>query len=83
MPGVIQISRGLSVKASLAIFSGVVAVIFVIVGLTAYSSAGSVRGIVEKSNGNAAFQERTGYVGRTLKSIRGNVVTYDALAKPD
>ena len=69
-------SKGLSVKASLAIFSGIVAVIFIIVGLIAYGSAGSFRGIVEKSTGNAILQQHTGDIGKMHDSIRGNIVTY-------
>ena len=71
-----QITKGLSIKAALAIFSAIVAVIFVIVGIVAYSSAGSFRGIVEKSTRNAVLQQNVGDLGKMHDSIRGNIVTY-------
>ncbi len=71
-----QISKGLSVKASLVIFSAIVAVIFIIVGIIAYSSAGSFRGIVEKSTSNAVLQQHAADIGKMHDSIRGNIVTY-------
>ena len=71
-----QMTKGLSVKASLAVFSGIVAVIFIIVGAIAYFSTGSFRGIVEKSTNNAVLQQHTGDIGKMHDSIRGNIVTY-------
>ena len=71
-----QMTKGLSIKAALAIFSAIVAVIFIIVGVVAYSSAGSFRGIVEKSTRNAVLQQHTGDLGKMHDSIRGNIVTY-------
>ncbi len=71
-----QITKGLSIKAALAIFSAIVAVIFVIVGIVAYSSAGSFRGIIEKSTRNAVLQQNVGDLGKMHDSIRGNIVTY-------
>ena len=71
-----QITKGLSIKAALAIFSAIVAVIFIVVGVVAYSSAGSFRGIVEKSTRNAVLQQHTGDLGKMHDSIRGNIVTY-------
>lgn len=69
-------SKGMSVKSTLAIFSGIVAIIFIIVGVIAYNSAGSFRGIVEKSTSNAVLQQHTGDIGKMHDSIRGNIVTY-------
>ena len=71
-----QMTKGLSVKTSLAVFSAIVAVIFIIVGAIAYFSAGSFRGIVEKSTNNAVLQQHTGDIGKMHDSIRGNIVTY-------
>jgi methyl-accepting chemotaxis protein len=53
-----------------------VAVIFIVVGVIAYSSVGSFRGIVEKSTSNTVLQQHTGDIGKMHDSIRGNIVTY-------
>ncbi|MBL0124969.1 MAG: HAMP domain-containing protein [Betaproteobacteria bacterium] len=66
----------MSVKVTLAIFSGIVAFIFIIVGVIAYNSAGSFRGIVEKSTSNAVLQQHTGDIGKMHDSIRGNIISY-------
>ena len=72
----LQLSKGLSVKQSLMAFSGIVAVIFIIVGVIAYVSAGSFRGIVDKSTSNAVMLSYAAELGKTHDSIRGDIVTY-------
>ena len=72
----LQFSKGLSVKQSLMAFSGIVAVIFIIVGVIAYTSAGSFRGIVDKSTSNAVMLSYSAELGKMHDSIRGNIVTY-------
>jgi len=72
----IQLSKGLSVKHTLMLFTGIVAVIFIIVGAIAYFSAGSFRAIVDKSTGNANLLQHTGEMGKMHDSIRGDIVTY-------
>jgi methyl-accepting chemotaxis protein len=72
----IQFSKGLSVKNTLMLFSGIVAVIFIIVGIIAYFSAGSFRTIVDKSTSNASLLQQTGEMGKMHDSIRGDIVTY-------
>ena len=72
----LQFTKGLSVKASLAGFSAIVAVVFIFIGVVAYFSVGSLRDITDNSTSNAVLLRHTAEMGKMHDSIRGNIVTY-------
>ena len=55
-----QISQGLSIKNTLALFAGIVAAIFIVVGVIAYYAVDSFQGTLEKSTSNATLLRATG-----------------------
>ena len=72
----LQFSKGLSVKASLAGFSAIVTVVFIFLGIVTYVSVGSFREITDNSTSNAILLQHTAEIGKMHDSIRGNIVTY-------
>ena len=71
-----QISQGLSIKNTLALFAGIVAVIFIVVGMIAYSAVSSFQGTLEKSTSNATLLRAAGDARQMHDAIRAEVVTY-------
>ena len=71
-----QISRGLSIKNSLALFAAIVALIFIVVGIVAYRAVGSFQGTLEKSTANATLLRATGDAHQMHDAIRADVVTF-------
>ena len=71
-----QISQGLSVKNTLALFAGIVAVIFIVVGTIAYYAVDSFQGTLEKSTSNATLLRATGSAHQMHDAIRADVVTF-------
>ena len=71
-----QISQGLSVKNTLALFAGIVAVIFIVVGTIAYYAVDSFQGTLEKSTSNATLLRSAGNAHQMHDAIRADVVTF-------
>ena len=71
-----QISKGLSIKSTLALFAGIVAAIFVVVGAIAYYAVDSFQGTLEKSTSNATLLRATGSAHQMHDAIRADVVTF-------
>ena len=71
-----QLPQGLSIKNTLALFAGIVAVLFFVVGVIAYSAVNSFQGTLEKSTSNATLLSATGAAHQMHDAIRADVVTY-------
>ena len=71
-----QISQGLSIKKTLAIFAAIVAAIFIVVGVIAYGAMNSLQGTLEKSTANATLLRATGDAQQMRDAIRADVVTF-------
>ncbi len=71
-----QISQGLSIKNTLALFAGIVAAIFIVVGVIAYYAVDSFQGTLEKSTSNATLLRATGSAHQMHDAIRADVVTF-------
>ena len=71
-----RIAQGLSIKSTLALFAGIVAVIFIVVGVIAYVAVNSFQGSLEKSTSNASLLSATGAAHQMHDAIRADVVTY-------
>lgn len=71
-----QISQGLSIKNTLALFAGIVGVIFIVVGVIAYYAVDSFQGTLEKSTSNATLLRATGGAHQMHDAIRADVVTF-------
>ena len=68
--------QGLSIKSTLTIFAGIVALIFIVVGVIAYRSVASFQGTLEKSTANASLLRATGDAQQMHHAIRADVVTF-------
>ena len=68
--------QGLSIKSTLAIFAGIVAVIFIVVGVIAYRAVASFQGTLENSTTNASLLRATGDAKQMHHAIRADVVTF-------
>ncbi len=71
-----KIFEGLSIKNTLTLFAGIVAVIFIVVGIIAYAAVNSFQSTLEKSTSNATLLSATGAAHQMHDAIRADVVTY-------
>lgn len=71
-----QTFQGLSIKKTLALFAGIVAAIFIVVGVIAYNAVDSFQGTLEKSTSNATLLRATGNAHQMHDAIRADVVTF-------
>jgi len=71
-----QTFQGLSIKKTLALFAGIVAAIFIVVGVIAYNAVDSFQGTLEKSTSNATLLRANGSAHQTHDAIRADVVTF-------
>jgi methyl-accepting chemotaxis protein len=71
-----QTSKGLSIKNTLALFAGIVAVIFIVVGVVAYRAVDSFQETLESSTSNATLLRATGGAQQMHDAIRADVVTF-------
>lgn len=66
----------MSVKNALAVFAGVVAILFILIGLTAYLTVNRFNDTLSESSSNTTLLRLSNDAGSMHDAIRGDVVTY-------
>ena len=72
----VQMPKGLSIKVSLGIFGGFLAIIFAIIALISHRSATSLHGRIEKAIEFAALQHHIANIGGARESMRARLAEY-------